>query len=856
MRKIITFIILFFCSIAIVHSIESQTASSYLYYDDFDAAINTTLWNSAATMTWGANFGIGANWSAGGVNSTDTATNGQLVNNNGSLSNYTYCVRMYDKLNKTLVDTWEGIMISDSIATWAMFIGQKTQTDPSYYVTWDGGAYTNTSILRTLGWHEFCIWSGNVTAPTRPYAYIDGLLVDIGGYPTGAAAPVTQIQLGRYAARTTTQNRYDVFRVWQGNYSNMPTINASAPFTIVAQNAVDGVNIANFSALVNGTLYNTTTGTVTTGYTLGNATVNITVLSAYFQNRTYNGVSMTNPLTAILTPEFSFNFSGYSNYTIYDNKNYTRTIAYSIKYVCMPNYNNSLQLKVDDIVRQTDLGINCNTSILYYNGTYTALNESNHSLGFFIFSNYTGPTVNKNFGNNSFLWDLYNPNATGSINRTSAFNFSTTQINLTCVDGVFKSLNYTLQFNNNTLYNKNNTNGTTQTNTTPITSGINTYTGTCADPWGNTSIQLTDYAYSNSIYLINEKDNTLFDINNISLARVYIDDNSTIYDFKTANASAVNVTIWGTAHLRFEFGVYDGAFPEVIRYIDTGLINGSIRVCVNRDDAVHYELLLYATTQKEAILKSVFSNCYVGADYTRFAYQNSLVLKTYTINTLYYLYTFDTAGNQIYLSAVDGSLAQQIDLDTLEFNLQSYNIGATGDAITTYKNETIPTDIKIEYYNIDDNNANISVTIKRLDTDAIVFSSTAFTDPNEFIIYFSWLTLAGISNNTMFQIIVDKTLTNGKTGQLKAYFDANARSGSLHSGVALTIGILLILFGLTLLSTKTTFSWFGILIMIAGIAILSMSPITWYIKFMIGIFSIGAMYLMAIMLGENKAMVT
>jgi len=235
--------------------------------------------------------------------------------------------------------------------------------------------------------------------------------------------------------------------------------------------------------------------------------------------------------------------------------------------------------------------------------------------------------------------------------------------------------------------------------------------------------------------------------------------------------------------------------------------------------------------------------------YTRFAYQNSKVLKAYTIQTIYSLDTFE-AGAQVTLANIDGSIQSYINLDNLVFTKDAYDFNILQDALSFYKTDA--TTVKVYYNNIDEDNQETNITITRLDTAAVLYSSTSFLDPNEITIYYSWATETNITNTTLFKIQVITLDDDGNTGTISKYFNVNAQSGILNSWFALIGAVLLIIFGFSLTSASTSFSWFGIILSVAALGILSLSAGAWYVTFMMGVAIILLVYTVLVMLTKNQ----
>ena len=336
----------------------------------------------------------------------------------------------------------------------------------------------------------------------------------------------------------------------------------------------------------------------------------------------------------------------------------------------------------------------------------------------------------------------------------------------------------------------------------------------------------------------------------MSIAKVYFDDNSSSFDFKGANISTTNyTTLNSSTKLRFEFGYYPTG-SITTRYIDTSLFsNNQIRVCANLDNVVHYEQLLISATVKQAILKNVYSNCIVAGDYTRFAYQDALSLKAFTIPSSYYLYTFDD-GVQIQLASLDGSLSSYVNLDTLDFKRTAYNFNVLTDALTFMPDPTNPDIIIISYLNLAHSNTALNLKIKRLDTNTQLLDQSTFASYDNFTIYFNYGVYAGVTNATLFQATLTKT-ASGTTSQLIKYFNNQAKNGILNGNLACVISLLLTIFGLSLTISRITFGWFGIFVELFAITLLAVAPQLWYIILLEAINVIILVYIVVVLVQQN-----
>jgi len=390
----------------------------------------------------------------------------------------------------------------------------------------------------------------------------------------------------------------------------------------------------------------------------------------------------------------------------------------------------------------------------------------------------------------------------------------------------------------------NRTNGTLIVNRTNIVSGSNSLQGYCKDFFGANVSNITKDIYARSIYIINERTNNLFDYTNLTSLIVYFDDNSTSFNFKTNATSHINFTSELTSKLRFELVYSNG--DVITRYIDTSLSTEDLRVCANTDPSTYYEQIIIASTQRKVSLKNVFSNCVIAEDYTRFAYQDSLILKAYSINSLYYLYTFD-GNKKVYLASMDGSLSTYYNIDVLEFKSQSVNIAITPETLTFDRESGY---LRLYYKNSRNDSISTAITITQLNNSQLLFSSTETDSPNEFYMYFDYTTL-NVTNGTLFKIDLTKTDSEGVVTSMTRYFNTLAQSGIISSGFAFTIALLLLFFGLTLTIVRLALGYFGVVICLMSLAVLSLGVGAWYITLLMAIDIIIAVFIALLLWTQN-----
>lgn len=447
----------------------------------------------------------------------------------------------------------------------------------------------------------------------------------------------------------------------------------------------------------------------------------------------------------------------------------------------------------------------------------------------------------------------YGPVIHYGYNITPGFYNGSQSLNTSvwCTDAVFGNITYNITLNGNVLFNGVLPNNTNVSNISTPNNGNNTLYVNCSTPVYNTTatINITVVVYESC--LIDERTGNLYDITNATSARLYYDDNHTYFDLVANNSACVNFTSTGSDKLRAEIVLthVTGDVETVTRYIDTSLLtHQNLRICANIADVPSYEQYILSGTPKIAIMKNLYANCTVGSDYTRFAYQENYLLKAKTIAADYALYTYDD-GQVVVLSNIDGSVEAYINLDVLIFQHESSIASLLSDAMAFEQVEDSET-IKIYYLNLQGNNDDMLVEITRVGQTGVIYYDNTL-DPNEFTIYFDYSALSNVTNETVFKITLTKTDAEGTVTTLDRYFNIKANAGLLSAAFAFVIALAFTVFGLTFATVRTTFSWFGLVIVLISLAILGVSVSAWYITFLMGIDVIVMLYIMLIMNMKN-----
>lgn len=520
-------------------------------------------------------------------------------------------------------------------------------------------------------------------------------------------------------------------------------------------------------------------------------------------------------------------YTGYYNYDSNASAvNITRNLTFNLTYNCNQNDTHIMQMYINTTLIDI-MTLNCTLNNMTYlvNGT---INTEGYHAAYYV-HNYTSINNLMSFGNQTYLFDLYDPEIEFYYNVSEGFIIGNVTLGLNCTDSLMTSLTYNISNSTTIKAYQNETNGTLLSiSNQSILNGENVYYATCYDLVSKTNANVSFIAYFKNISIIDERENVAFDLTNISSARMYIDDNSTFYDFKSAGTSSINFSTLNDTQLRFEFIEYDGT--KVIRYIDVSLINDSeIRICANKDDVTYAPQTIYSAQVRPVRLWNPFSKCYVLADYTRFSYQETFFNIAYTIFAQYRIFVTNETGGWYQLANIDGSVSTTHGIDSLEFLQTSYDFNVLQGALSTQKNDTTGL-VNVFYQNLDTDNTASTAVITRMDTGVDVYTYTAL-NPNQWQFAFNHTILSGVDNETLFKVQVYNNQTSGDPETLRRYFNVGGSSGSMDPRVAMMIAIGLVITALTFGALRFSFGFLGIIVNIIAIAILSQALQTDYIIF-------------------------
>lgn len=442
----------------------------------------------------------------------------------------------------------------------------------------------------------------------------------------------------------------------------------------------------------------------------------------------------------------------------------------------------------------------------------------------------------------NFFVDLNAPTIT-LFDHNSSFGFradTNGTARLQCGDSTgsalydYNTVNYTIAANGINYFQSDRNKTATVSQTIPFVNGSNTFVGTCRDLAFNSTSQ-TDTNQNIRVFnfaLIDEDTGLAFDLANVLdlYAREY--DTNSSFNFKTAGVNSRNF-VWDSENtIRFDFNYSGGT--RLFREFNTTVLGdvNQVRVCAAKLQNF-FEVILSSNSRTPVWVKNDFANCYSLADYTKYGFQGSLIVTAYLINTPYTLYSIDTLHKtSSVLAQLDGSKVASVNLDLLEFNQKNLDFVFITDDVGFQKNG--PSLIQIYYNNLKLDNTAIDFNI--MDGSTNIFSFHEANNPNELTLNFNYSAID--LNSNKLHLVITATKKDGTTTTTDYYFSPGTIpvSGTIQNYVAIFFAILLVVVGLTMLSVRWVLSWFGIVVMALGIAILGLAASVWYIWLLQGIF--------------------
>jgi len=513
---------------------------------------------------------------------------------------------------------------------------------------------------------------------------------------------------------------------------------------------------------------------------------------------------------------------------------------------------------VDDVENQYDKTVSL-TSPQYDQNSYSTAGDKN------IFV-----TVENNDGNATTSLTITIPEDTTppvietfDINATTGFGV-TGKLNYTlrCTDNLSTNIDYNLTNQGVSEYsNTDSNNEYVYLNDYTLRNGTNNVTFRCTDPSGNSTIDTNTFSGTSSRFyfvydhtgggLTKTTSYTLADINTVI---VYSKNLQSYLNLTSSGDVNFNYSGLGDDSLEIVLSYTDPAFPVTRRYFDVGLLDvNNVPVCFSNLQTF-YQQLLYSSSEKDVRMKNSTTGCYILSAATTNAYLDSFSISGWTVPQTYSIYTINDGNAYDYklLALIDGGATNTINLDLLQLKQdQNLNVKVVQDLLSVAKSCGTDEDcntMKLVYKNYLQENESITFTIYNGATQLYTISET--DSPNDISLFFNFTTW-GVSDQNLLIVQAEAKRTNGDTDIITRYFTTTSGSSPLYPWLAIGLAFFLFIGGVTLVAARFALGYFGLMISLVALIIITMGTTIWQVTFMQGVFLVALVYIGLITKNEN-----
>jgi len=381
---------------------------------------------------------------------------------------------------------------------------------------------------------------------------------------------------------------------------------------------------------------------------------------------------------------------------------------------------------------------------------------------------------------------------------------------------------------------------TTETNVSlnvTAAAGTNWYNISFTDEWGHTSYY--NFTYDALVYnfvCVDGNTGDYFDIDNITGLTVSAPEIGWSMDLKALGITNfsyfANASYPGTIYphaLRFELTYVN---QTITRYFDMTVpenFSTPIRISIP-ESQTFYEQVIISNRERPFSIWSLDANAWILCDHTRMVggATSPYMQYAYTIDGLYYIRIYDENGVPTTLATLDGGKAKTIALNQLEYEVsQNPPTNGSGLGVQKLSNQSL----LIHYYFPKGTNTVASITLVN-ETGYVFLNHTETTSPNNFYIYYDWSTVSPGPNTTEL-LTLTGTGDGNAPSVIEFYLDTLTTvftgDDAVDGMIALIMIVGLLILGLTLFASHTTFTYFGPIVIVIGLAISVFAEQTWYI---------------------------
>ena len=407
-----------------------------------------------------------------------------------------------------------------------------------------------------------------------------------------------------------------------------------------------------------------------------------------------------------------------------------------------------------------------------------------------------------------------------------------------------QDINYTFVFNGTMEYTALLDNNTTAYIPVSVLNGDNTGTFTCLFNSFNRDSNTSIFRIFTTIFtLVDEEIGTAWNTGDYAanfsdlVGKSY--ETGTTFDFISQATNTVSIASLVDDTFRLDINqTNEVQFFKEFTLSVLSADDNSINVCLATQQQIFEQVFVSSQATTGVILNHEITGCHALATYTNKAYQSNFAARAFTISDPYTLTFFD-GNTKFVLSSLDGGSALEHNLQVLILNRVTYNIDIASDFLTispvfnSITGENDSNKLKIAYLSL--RNTNIALKLDVFLGSTIIWTHTETESPNDLAVIFDFTGL-GLTDQNLLRLVAEST-TAQETNTKTIYFTISTIGyGSvLPPIIAAAIAIILLLFGITLVTTRFGFGWFGILIALMSIAILSLAPGVWWILYLQGI---------------------
>lgn len=445
------------------------------------------------------------------------------------------------------------------------------------------------------------------------------------------------------------------------------------------------------------------------------------------------------------------------------------------------------------------------------------------SLDLTVAADVNGPVIEK-----------FDYNATTGFGVAGELNYT-----LRCTDNLSPNIDYNLTNNGASQYSATDTNNeTVYLNGKDLKNGKNTIKFTCTDAAGNSTSSTQSFTGFDALFYLVYADTGIgltgasdYEAADVNTLKVYSYALDQYLDLKDTGDVNVNYSGIGDDGLQFVITYTDPEFPTVTVDFDLSVLDSnSIPVCFSKLFPFRQQII-YSSSVRNVIVKNALTGCYATAAKTEAAYQDAFQLSVYTVPMSYELYLRSNNSNTL-LSLLDGGIALAHNLDLLIINSQAEpEVEVLNDILTAnlYCQVSDCNIMAVQYISPQDNN---TVTVKIIQNSTVLQTYTANSpDANSFS--FTWnFTSVNFDKNNFITLEAEITRADGTVETITQLVTLGGIQGFIEPTLAIILAVGFFLFGITITASRYALGWFGLIIVIFALALLSMAPGVWYIPFM------------------------